>query len=291
MKPLFFFLFFIFLEQIFSFSIAQTHTVKIQAPETIEINPSDTLIEVQNGNELLLEIKLSELWLGGTLVATVNGTNVEPKKIDPENFEVKINKVTEDLQIVLSMESARIEGEILYDKELQKLQLRFFLPKELYAFIYTRYKKVGAEWIIDAQSISEPVPSAETLRSDDMEELLYLWRSDFGMSADIEYYVTIEYFRRYKGKPFIVATVTSPVFTLNEYPVSNTLLSKAIPTIYTSEGMLHIQTNSPCQAQIYTITGKLAHAHQVDINKTFISLPPGIYIVVIEKAAYKVLVE
>lgn len=273
-------------------AVAQRHTVKIQSPEYIQVTPSETVFEVEEGSDLLLEVKFLPVCFGADLGVTVNGENVEPIKIDQENFEVNIEKVTEDIEVVLSVMSTHVEGEIGYD-EVTKYTI-FYIPyqRDVSDYIHTGYESTDNGWSVLFNWTVEAEPSLSVLRNDeDIKVGLYVWPVSL-MSPDTEYYVKVEYFRRYKGAPIIIHTITSPVFTVNNYLTSNIPVSESLVAISTEKSRIHIQADLyPCQARIYTITGKLVKSIQLNANKTTISIPPGMYIVVIGDETCKVVVE
>lgn len=293
MKPFIaFFLFHIF-SGILSFSTAQTCSIKVQTLETIKVNLTDTVIEM--GSDLLLEIKPSKLWSGANLAATINGIHIEPQKIAPENYLLNIDDITEDLEIVLSMESIQMKGEIVYYNEVygEGLLLRFpLLQKDMDAYIITLYKKDKGNWILYVQEIVEPVPSGEKkLKNDNSQtKQVNIWWKGSTMPYDTEYYTTLDYFRRYKGEPLVFATVTSPVFKLNDYSSSNLLLNTT--SVSSSSGMIHIETAMPsCSIQVYTIAGKLETNMTFNTNKITIPVSAGIYIVIVKDQVFKIVVE
>lgn len=270
------------------------HNVKIESPRYIQVATLYDVFTVVEGSDLLLKARFLPMCFGADLGVVVNGEKVKPVKIDHENFEINLKNITEDMEIVFSAESVAIEGEIEYYEDHQNLGLKYniadFAYEEVYSWSYYRYKMTDNGWELDYKTVAEPEFSPDMLRND-YEQVFWLW-DDYSMSPDTAYYVVMEYFRRYNGEPVIIATVTSPAFTFNDYIMHNTPANKSKVVVSTAKDMIRIQTDSyPRQALIYTISGKLVKNIQIKENETAISVPPGIYIVVVENEVCKVIVE
>jgi len=85
--------------------------------------------------------------------------------------------------------------------------------------------------------------------------------------------------------------ITIEIILKEEPPVSNSGIDKAQIKVYSSEGLLYVETADVATIQVYTVTGRLQHQQKNAGGLTTISLTSGIYIVKVNQQTFKVIVK
>lgn len=284
-----------------AFSVsAQTHRVKFNSPEYINYNYDDSVLTVNHGSSIELDITMERPWSIGNLQILVNDVLLEAEIIDVGHYKTIVEDIQKNTEIIFSIVSRPLESRIVkYKSEnLGKEYLSIRIPKynDLYSYIYTLHQKEEEEeWIIAYQELIEPIPSPPSFRSD-QDSISLALMPQRGLLSNTEYYVSIDYFHRFPsiiGKPIVLLTATSPSFTLEDYGITNNLIIEQNKVkIYSSKGFIYIETdNYPTNLSVYSISGKFINSQLINEKYTLVPIPPGIYIVSITEKTVKIIVE
>jgi len=283
-----------------SVAMAQSHIIKINAPDYINFDQEDS-VTVKDGEDLTVKVEMGSPWSFGKLLVQVNKEAVEPEMIQEGEYSMTLQQIQQDTEVVFSIGSIADKGEIGKGEEGDQdyLIVRFPYNREIYCHRTTLFKEAGDEWEVVNQDIVEPIPSPpdDLLRNEtDLTSLFVPYWKEDAIDADTKCYVTVESFHRYPlwvGEPVVIRTATTPVFTLAELGLtSNASIDQSKHKVYSSKGMIHIEADQyPAKTQIFALSGKLEKSLLISQDHTTLSIPSGVYIIQIAGETFKVLVE